>query len=78
VTAASARAGFGDHAQFSAFLCEMNGRELAQLRTRLRDIVNHRDDQVLIVDLGPAHRSLDTGLETIGRGYAPPVRTLVI
>lgn len=70
--------GFGDHAQYSVFLCEMNDRELAQLRGRLRATVHHAEDQVLILDLGPAHHPLDAGLETIGRGYTAPVRTLVV
>lgn len=70
--------GFGDHAQYSVFFCELDGRELAQLRGRLRVIVNHAEDQVMIVDLGRAVRPLDEGLQVIGRGYDPPVRTIVI
>jgi len=70
--------GFGDHAQFSVFFCEMDGRELAQLRGRIRDILHHAEDQLLILDLGPADRPLDPSLQVIGRGYSPPVRTIVI
>jgi CRISPR-associated protein Cas2 len=70
--------GFGNHAQYSVFFCELSARELAQLRTRLRDTVHHRDDQVLIIDLGQASRPLESGLEVIGKGYEPPVRTVVI
>lgn len=69
---------FGDHAQYSVFFCELSDRELVQLRSRLRGIVHHRDDQVLILDLGQARRPLEQGLEAIGRGYTPPSRTLVI
>jgi CRISPR-associated protein Cas2 len=70
--------GFGDHAQFSVFFCELNARELVQLRSRLRATVHQREDQVLILDLGPASRPLDAALEVLGRGYAPPIRTIVI
>lgn len=70
--------GVGDHAQYSVFFCELNGRELAQLRTRLRDAVHHHEDQVLIVDLGHAQRPLGDGMEVIGKGYEPPTRTVVI
>jgi CRISPR-associated protein Cas2 len=70
--------GFGDHAQYSVFFCELNGRELALLRTRLRGAVHHREDQVLIVDLGHAQRPLAEGMEGIGKGYEPPTRTMVI
>ncbi len=70
--------GFGNHAQLSVFFCELNDRELVQLRTRLRSAVHQREDQVLILDLGQASRPLDAGLEVIGKGYQPPVRTIVI
>lgn len=70
--------GIGDHAQFSVFLCELNGRELAALRGQLRAVVNHAQDQVMILDLGRAERSLDERLQVIGRGYEPSVRTIVI
>lgn len=70
--------GFGDHAQYSVFFCELNGQELAALRGQLHRAINHAEDQVLILDLGHADRSLDDGLQVIGRGYEPPVRTIVI
>lgn len=70
--------GVGDHAQYSVFLCELDGRELAALRTRLREAVNHATDQVMILDLGRAERSLDERLQVIGRGYEPSVRTIVV
>lgn len=70
--------GAGDHAQFSVFLCELDGRELAALRGRLRTVVNHGEDQIIILDLGRAERPLDERLQVIGRGYEPSVRTVVI
>ncbi len=70
--------GAGDHAQYSVFFCELNERELVQLRSRLRRVVNAAEDQVLIVDLGVAARPLDEGLEVVGRGYQPHIRTVVV
>jgi len=70
--------GFGDHAQYSVFFCELNGRELAVLRTQLRTHINQSEDQVLILDLGRGEMSLEENLQVIGRGYDPPVRTIVI
>jgi len=69
---------YGDHTQYSVFFCEMNGRELAEMRGRIRAAIHHGEDQVLIVDLGRAARPLMEGLQVIGRGYEPPVRTVVI
>ena len=70
--------GFGDHVQYSVFFCELDDRELADLRSRLRNTIHSREDQVLILDLGAASRPLLTGLEVLGRGYEPPVHTFVI
>ena len=68
----------GDHAQYSVFLCELNDRELAQLRGRLIDLTHAREDQVMILDLGPAGVPIESCLETIGRGFEPPQRVLVV
>jgi CRISPR-associated protein Cas2 len=61
----------GDHAQFSVFFCQLNPRELAELKAQLIDIVQHDQDQILLVDLGPVHNPLDSGIESIGK----PLRT---
>ena len=68
----------GDHVQFSVFLCELSRRELAQLRTGLTEHVHHRDDQVMILDLWPAHVSLETAMEVLGRPHEPIVRTTIV
>lgn len=70
--------GFGDHAQYSVFFCELNDAELVRLRSRLRDAINNAEDQVMIVDLGGSAHPLDAGLEVIGKPYRPATRTIVV
>lgn len=70
--------GFGDHAQYSVFFCELSDQELVQLRTKLRTAIHHKEDQVLIVDLGTNARPLDEGIEVLGRGYQPATRVVVV
>jgi len=70
--------GEGDHAQYSVFLCEFSPTELATLRSRVREIIHDGDDQVMLLDLGPADRPLDQCLEVLGSPYQPLVRTLVV
>jgi len=70
--------GQGDHAQYSVFFCELSDRELADLRARLRACIHATEDQILIVDLGLAARPLEAGLECLGRGYDPPVKTYIV
>lgn len=69
---------FGDHAQYSVFFCELTARELAILKFKLDAIVNHGQDQVLILDLGPQAQPLESGLQCVGRGYDPPSRVIVV
>ncbi len=46
--------GYGDHLQYSVFRCDLTAREKALMITKLTDIIHHRDDRVMIVDLGPS------------------------
>jgi len=68
----------GDHVQFSVFLCHLNPVELERLKGLLREHVNVRQDQIVILDLGPAESELTNRLECIGKSYSPPARVLVI
>ena len=68
----------GDHAQFSVFFCQLNPRELAELRAQIIDIVQTNVDQVLIVDLGPGHNPLENGLEYIGKPFLVSSRVIVV
>lgn len=43
--------GFGDHLQYSVFRCDLSPQERVLLMEAITPIINHRDDQVLIVDL---------------------------
>jgi len=44
--------GFGDHLQYSVFRCAMTHRERVQLVAKLSEVIHHRQDQVMLVDLG--------------------------
>ena len=70
--------GAGDHVQYSVFFCDLNDAELASLRKKLRPLLNSKEDQLLIVDLGVATASLIEGIEALGRGDEPAVRVLVV
>lgn len=70
--------GFGDHAQYSVFFCELNDVELIRLRQKLRAAINEAEDQVLIVEMGTAPRGIETGIEAVGRSYEPSIRTIVV
>jgi CRISPR-associated protein Cas2 len=63
--------GFGDHLQYSVFECQLTPADLARCRHLLGQIIDHREDQVLFVDLGPAEGRGDRVITALGRPYSP-------
>lgn len=63
--------GFGDHLQYSVFECQLTRTDLARCRHILSEIINHREDQVLFVDLGPVEGRGDRVITALGRAYSP-------
>jgi CRISPR-associated protein Cas2 len=46
--------GFGDHLQLSVFKCDLNERERVLLEGAVLEIMNQKEDLVMIIDLGPS------------------------
>lgn len=69
---------YGDHVQYSVFICELNEREVIQMKSKLTEIINNAEDQILIIDLGLADRKSDTFIQTLGRDYHLPSHVLII
>lgn len=61
--------GYGDHLQYSVFECALSSVELAKLRTALAGLIDHGEDQVLFVSLGPAEGRGDRVITAIGKPY---------
>jgi len=55
---------FGFRRQYSVFLCRITATDLVRLKSRLYDIINLQEDQVLFIPLCP--RCAD-GIEALGR-----------
>ncbi len=59
---------YGDHLQFSVFLCELNAVERLRMEARVRKEINEKVDQVIIVDLGLSNRQIeDLDFYSLGR-----------
>ncbi len=63
--------GFGDHLQYSVFECQFSSSDLVRCRHALALIIDHREDQVLFVDLGPVEGRGDRVITALGRAYVP-------
>lgn len=70
--------GWGDHIQLSVFRCDLNARELVQLRSELSCLIDHTADQVLFMDVGPAEGRAVTAIRAIGKVYTPPQRSAIV
>ena len=62
---------FGDHLQYSIFECQFTATDLARCRHALSEIIDHRVDQVLFVDLGPVEGRGDRVITALGKPYSP-------
>lgn len=60
---------WGDHLQYSVFECQLGDADLIRLKSELRAIINHAQDQVLFIDLGPAAGRGERVIEALGQPY---------
>ena len=60
---------YGDHLQYSVFECDLNDAEMIKLERQLGEIINHFEDQVLFVALGPAENRGERTIRALGQPY---------
>jgi CRISPR-associated protein Cas2 len=72
--------GFGDPLQYSVFRCDLSQSERILLIEALTPIINHRDDQVMFINLGPTEGRGSESIETLGRaiGESAERRTIIV
>ena len=70
--------GFGDHLQYSVFRCDLADADRVALIAALHPLIDHKEDQILLIDIGPVEGRAATCISAVGRRYLPPERTVVI
>jgi CRISPR-associated protein Cas2 len=70
--------GFGVRLQYSVFECPLDDLRFANLRASLHPILNHDEDQVLFVSLGPSSNDASLIIEAMGLPYTVRTRVTVI
>jgi CRISPR-associated protein Cas2 len=73
---AKALEGYGVRLQYSVFECPLDEMRLAMAKSALQNIINHDEDQVLFVSLGPNDASLI--IEAMGLPYETRTRVTII
>jgi CRISPR-associated protein Cas2 len=61
---------YGDHLQFSVFECQLTPADLVRCRADLGSIIDHKADQVIFVNMGPAEGRGDRVITALGRPYS--------
>jgi CRISPR-associated protein Cas2 len=61
--------GYGDALQLSVFRCQLSATERILMIEALTKVINTREDQILIVNLGPAEQRGANSIETLGRAF---------
>lgn len=69
--------GYGEWLQLSVFQCRMNGRRHADLTATLDQIIHHREDHVLLMDLGPAD-AVEPRVTSLGKTFQTVQRETII
>lgn len=59
--------GFGRHLQLSVFQCDLPPVDVLKMKAALTEIIQHADDQVLIIDLGPTEGRPIKAIESLGK-----------
>lgn len=59
--------GYGDPLQYSVFQCDLSASERVLMIDALSGIINHREDQVMLINIGPAENRGRQSIETLGR-----------
>jgi CRISPR-associated protein Cas2 len=70
--------GFGQPVQYSVFVCDLSPTQRVHLEAALTEILNLKEDRVLIVDTGPTDGRSQGCFTTIGRASALPSRGAVV
>jgi CRISPR-associated protein Cas2 len=70
--------GFGVRLQFSVFECVFDALRLELCKAALQKVVNHEEDQVLFVSLGPSANDASLCIDALGRPYLARSRVTIV
>jgi CRISPR-associated protein Cas2 len=65
--------GYGEWLQLSVFQCRLSRRRHADLIATLDELIHHREDHVILLDLGPAD-TVNPRVISLGKEFRPVER----
>ncbi len=69
--------GYGEWVQLSVFQCRLTPRRQIELKLALDEVINHAEDHVIIIDVGPAAANRPR-IESLGKAFSVVERGPVI
>lgn len=66
--------GYGERIQYSVWRCDLSARARIELEAELSDQINHWEDQVLFIDLGPSKGRGRRCIHAVGKAFVVPPR----
>ena len=69
--------GYGEWLQLSIFQCRLSPRRRAELQFALDNIINHKQDHVIMLDLGDADK-VNPKVSSLGKEFTPIAREAII
>lgn len=69
--------GYGEWLQLSVFQCRLTRRRQIELRLALDEAINHGEDHVIIIDVGPAAANRPR-IESLGKPFSVVERNPII
>ena len=70
--------GFGDALQYSVFACDLSSKERIIMEEALTEIMDLKEDRVIIIDIGPAEGRGENVVRTLGRQTKPKQREALV
>ena len=70
--------GYGDPVQYSVFDCSLNEKEIIYLKEDLEEILNLKEDRVLVINSGRIGKKTDKHVFTLGIPLEKKESTVVI
>ncbi len=75
---AKAMEGYGVRLQYSVFECALDEKRYRKMEAELHPLLNHEEDQVLFVSLGPEDSSHSLRIEAMGLPYLVRSRVTIV
>lgn len=69
---------FGEHLQLSVFICDLSPSDRVRLEGKLGRVINHREDQILFIDLGPERGRSKRAIGALGLPCRPRTRAVTV